>query len=128
MSVSMIRVRTTFAIVPPASATALPMISRQRTVCPWTSPGAAVPPAAAIGAVPAITMIWPTRTARLKPISGSRYDPDEMSFLGTQESPLSEVHKVASLPTSQTGQSRLTHSEHIESAFHFGDKDSFIED
>jgi hypothetical protein len=28
-------------------------------------------------------MNWPTRTARLKPISGSRYDPDEMSFLGT---------------------------------------------
>jgi hypothetical protein len=34
MSVSMIRVRTTLAIVPPASATALLIISRQRTVCP----------------------------------------------------------------------------------------------
>ena len=32
---------------------------------------------------PATTMNWPTRTTRLKPISGSSNGPDEMNFLGT---------------------------------------------
>jgi hypothetical protein len=41
-----------------------------------------VPPPAAIGAVPATAISCPTRTARLKPISGSRYDPEETRFCG----------------------------------------------
>jgi hypothetical protein len=78
MRVRKTRVRTTSASEAPASARAAPMMSRQRRAWPAGSPGAAVPPSTAIGAVPATVTNGPTRTAREKPITGSSGLPEEM--------------------------------------------------
>src|SRR5689334_21652156 len=64
ISVSITRVRITLSSVNPALTIASAMISRQRFVWPYISPGAAMPPSGAIGAVPDTATNGPTLTAR----------------------------------------------------------------
>ena len=56
------------------------MISRQRLVWPYMSPGAATPPSGAMAVVPDTATYGPMRTAREKPIFGSKGDPEETSL------------------------------------------------
>src|SRR6266540_4688249 len=69
------RVRTTCSGPAPASARAAVMISRQRAACACGS--GSQEPSGQTGAVPATSTRSPTRSARLKPITGSKGDPDE---------------------------------------------------
>src|SRR5215831_4136690 len=48
----------------------------------------------AIGAVHATAITWPTRTSRLKPISGSGCVPDETGFLGVAQGSLGFLVQV----------------------------------
>src|SRR4051794_4541232 len=61
------------------------MISRQRRACTCASSSHA--PSGQIGAVPDTRTRSPTRTAQLKPIVGSKDEPDEISFRGAMTPP-----------------------------------------
>ena len=69
------RVRTTSSSVAPASASAVMMISKQRCVCAPASSGH--DPSGHTGPVPETHTRSPTRSARLKPIVGSKGEPEE---------------------------------------------------
>jgi hypothetical protein len=69
-----IRVRTTSSSDDPASASAVPMISKQRLACAYGS--GSTEPSGQIGAVPETMTRSPTRTARQNPIVSSKGDPD----------------------------------------------------
>ena len=71
-----ILVQTTSPGPPPASASALSMISRQRRA--WTPGSGSTDPSGQIGAVPATMTRSPTRTARLNPTVVSNGLPEEM--------------------------------------------------
>src|SRR5919197_4779484 len=71
------RVRTTCSGPAPASASASPMISRQRIACPYASSGSSLP-SGITGAVP-LTYTWrPSTTARAYPQMGSYGEPEEI--------------------------------------------------
>eukprot|EP01137_Pigoraptor_chileana_P021862 Opistho-2@86090 len=63
-SVIYMRVRTTSAKLPPSASSASPIIVMQRAACAPASPGVELP-SGSIGAQPATSMRFPTRTARL---------------------------------------------------------------
>ena len=71
-----IRVRTTSSSEAPASASASSMISKHRRV--WASAPSGEPPPGSTGPVPETTTRSPTRTARLKPMVGSKGEPEEI--------------------------------------------------
>src|SRR5262245_54598976 len=56
------------------------MISRQRFVCAYASPTPTVLRSGPMGAVPAISTIFPTRTARENPTMSSKGEPEDTSL------------------------------------------------
>jgi hypothetical protein len=78
ISVKNIRVRITLPSDPPASRMADSIMLMHRLVWLYRSPGKAVCPSAAIGAVPETEIVWPILTALEKPIGFSKGDPEDM--------------------------------------------------